>query len=320
MGKKRVYLFVCLICIFIVRSFGAVHNILPTASEYNYLKAIANMTNTVSLDTQYYNHPDNIILIPGFVIINLIALITKGTLCTGPVSLVLTGSTDPTYFADNFEFYLSIARVINVLFSILAIYFIYKIAETIKNNAGIWAAIFASVFPSYNVWSGCVLSDTAVTAIAAAAIYFSIQYMKTREKRFLYVTTCLCGVCTMQKYTGLLTCMLVVWLVIYDHIADIKNFGKFLGTCVVDGIKLIAIYIMSIIICAPNVVTNFGRVVQILITEARPYQMRADGLGFFGNILFYINTYWTQMGLWLSLLCIIGVVFLVKNKNISYVY
>ena len=60
--KKRLFLWIIVICTAMVRVYGAIHNMIPTASEVNFLHAIERMTNTVSLDTQYYNHPDNIIL------------------------------------------------------------------------------------------------------------------------------------------------------------------------------------------------------------------------------------------------------------------
>ena len=86
----------------------------------------------------------------------------------------------------------------NVFFSLLAIYFIYKIAEELYDNSGILAAILAAVFPSYNVWSGCVLSDTA---LAAVAIYYAIKYMKERKKKYLIITTVMCAVSTTQIYS-----------------------------------------------------------------------------------------------------------------------
>lgn len=182
----------------------------------------------------------------------------------------------------------------NVFFSLLAIYFIYKIAEELYDNSGILAAILAAVFPSYNVWSGCVLSDTA---LAAVAIYYAIKYMKERKKKYLIITTVMCAVSTTQKYTALLTCTLVVALVVCDQSYQIKKLSTFLWCCVKEGFEMILIYILAFIISAPNVVTNFGRTIQIIISEGRPYHQGADGLGFFGNIQFYSDVYWTQMEL-----------------------
>lgn len=313
--RKRLFLLIITICTAIVRVYGAIHNMIPTASEVNFLHAIERMTNTVSLDTQYYNHPDNIILIVEFIVINLFSLISYGSLCTGTIQQVMTGDTSAEFFANHIDTYLQVSRVTNVCFSLLAIYFIYRIAEEIKENSGLLAALLTAVFPSYNVWSGCVLSDTAVTAIAAIVIFFAVKYLKDRKRLDLVLTTVFCGVCTAQKYTAALTCLIVIVLVVSDHIYQHKKAGRFLLDCLKDGIQLIAVYLISFTVCAPNVVTNFGRTIQILISEGRPYHQGADGLGFFGNLRFYGDVYWTQMGVLLTVAALFGVIWVFRNKR-----
>lgn len=313
--SKKLYLWIILMCTALVRFYGAIHNIIPTASEVNFLHAIERMTNTVSLDTQYYNHPDNIILIVGFIVINLFSLISYGGLCTGTIQQVMTGDTTAEFFANHIDTYLEVSRVSNVCFSLLAIYFIYRIAEDIKENSGLLAALLAAVFPSYNVWSGCVLSDTAVTAIAAIVIFFAVKYLKEHKRLDLILTTVFCGVCTAQKYTAALTCLIVIFLVVSDHIYQHKKAGRFLLDCLKDGIQLIAVYLISFTVCAPNVVTNFGRTVQILISEGRPYHQGADGLGFLGNLRFYGDVYWTQMGILLTVAALFGLIWVFRNKK-----
>ena len=49
-------------------------------------------------------------------------------------------------------------------------------------------------------------------------IFFAVEYLKNRKRLDLILTTVFCGVCTAQKYTAALTCLIVIALVVSDHI------------------------------------------------------------------------------------------------------
>lgn len=96
--NKKVMLALILALRAVVRIWGAINNMIPTSSELNFLHAIEQMTNSVSLDSQYYNHPDNVILMVGFIVINVFSLISNHTLCTGSIKEVISGNTTPPLF------------------------------------------------------------------------------------------------------------------------------------------------------------------------------------------------------------------------------
>lgn len=73
-----------------------------------------------------------------------------------------------------------------------------------------------------------------------------------------------------------------------------------------------------IFVIAPNLFTDFQSVVTTFIAEARPNHVGQDGLGFIGNLKFYLQTIGDSFGLISYLMFAAGIAFLAKNRRFEH--
>lgn len=302
----------------ILRFYGAVHaTAVPYPSEQNVLKSVEYMTQTVSLDTNFFNHPDTVLLYAVLMVINAVSFIKTGNTVCGSISSVINGVPGSEYFAAHMIEYLYIGRCVNVFFSLVTIFICYLIGNRFKPKFGLLAAVFVALFPSYNIWSGLMLSDTCLTMLITIAVYFSICYMQNKKYRYIVFTIIACALATIQKYPGLISVCLVVYLICNKNIhflqeKEYKNYGK---SVIVDGIKAVGIFIVTCMAAAPALVIHFPYVIKAFISESGDVHLGADGLGFFGNLWFYIKVFVNQAGWVTAIGAIAGGALLIKNKS-----
>ena len=293
----------------------------PYPSESNVLNAVRYMTENATLDTDFYNHPDNILILCVFLVTNLYSMITTGNLISGSISSIISRTIDASYFASHFTEYLAIARCVNVAFSLIVVFVCYKIGNRLKPKCGLLAAIFAALFSSYTNWSTLLLSDTCLMALLLFAVHYAMKYLDNIEdNKYLYATTVFCGLATIQKYPGALSVLLVVYLVCVKHQKTFQeSWQRYFATVIGEGIKLAVLYFVTCMLFAPNLVIHIPVVIKILISESRDTHLGSDGLGYLGNLWFYIKCFINQSG-WIMLgLSALGTVLFIKRKQIKNV-
>ena len=325
MKNKRIehlMLVILIVLTAVVRFWMAINSTpVPYPSESNVLNAVRYMTENATLDTDFYNHPDNILIFCVFLATNLYSMITMGNLISGSISSIISRTIDASYFASHFTEYLAIARCVNVVFSLIVVLVCYKIGNRIKPKCGLLAAFFVALFSSYTNWSTLLLSDTCLMALLLIAVYYAMKYLdNTSDNKYLYVTTVFCGLATIQKYPGALSVLLVVYLVCVKHRKMFKeSWQRYFAAVIGEGIKLAGLYFVTCMLFAPNLVIHFPVVIKILISESRDTHLGSDGLGYLGNLWFYIKCFINQSG-WIMLgLSALGTVLFIKTKQIKNV-
>lgn len=325
MKNKRIehlMLIILIVLTAVVRFWMAVNSTtVPYPSESNVWNAVRYMTENATLDTDFYNHPDNILIFCVFAVTNLYSMITTGNLISGSISSIISRTIDASYFASHFTEYLTIARCVNVVFSLIVVLACYKIGNRLKPKCGLLAALFVALFSSYTNWSALLLSDTCLMALLLLAVYYAMKYLDdTSDSKYLYATTVFCGLATIQKYPGALCVLLVVYLVCVKHQKLFKeSWRRYFVGVISEGIKLAGLYFVTCMLFAPNLVIHIPVVIKILISESRDTHLGADGLGYLGNLWFYIKCFINQSG-WIMLgLFALGTVLFVKEKNLKKV-
>lgn len=320
--RKKIFEYTLLLLIItaaaVLRFYGAVHaTAVPYPSEENVLKSVEYMTQTVSLDTNFFNHPDTVLLYAVLIVINVVSFIKTGNIVCGSISSVISGNPGSEYFAEHMIEFLYTGRCVNVLFSLVTIFICYLIGNRFKPRFGILAALFASLFPSYNIWSGLMLSDTCLTMLITTAVYFSICYMQNKKNIYMVFTIIACALAAIQKYPGLISVCLVVYLICNKNIQFMKEkeYKNYMKSVIVDGIKAAGIFIVTCMAAAPALVIHFPYVIKAFVSEAGSVHLGADGLGYFGNIWFYIKVFINQAGLLTVVGSIAGGLFLIRNKS-----
>jgi hypothetical protein len=82
-------------------------------------------------------------------------------------------------------------------------------------------------------------------------------------------------------------------------------------------IKLFGFFLFSLLLVAPNLFIQFGKVIDAIKFEARSTHLGADNLGWFGNMFFYVKSYFSFVNLIGILLIFFGVFSLFKCKDIK---
>ena len=318
-AKGVLFLTVLIVVTAVFRIYGAIHSTpIPYPSEANVMNSVNYMTENVTLETEFYAHPDQPLLYASLIGTNAFELITRGKTVSGPVSMVaknyISGHPGSDYFAKNISRTLKSGRCVNVMFSLVVILLFFMIGNRVKPRFGWLAALFAALFPSYNMWSGFLLSDTGLTMFMLTAVLFSVCYIQTENNIYTVLTTISCALATTQKYPGLLSVVLVVYCVLYKNRALIGKKKHFVRAVIWDGLKLTGIFAVAVIVAAPSLVIHFPYVINAFIAESGDVHLGADGLGYFGNMWFYIKVFINQAGLVPIAAAAVGIYFIIKNK------
>ena len=110
------------------------------------------------------------------------------------------------------------------------------------------------------------------------------MYLESGKTRWLWLSVVVTGIGISIKYPAGILCLLIAAMVIYRCIRE-KTYGMIIRY----GFLSIGLLLLTLFIIAPNLFTDFHSVYETLVFEARPNHLGADGLGWFGNLRFYLN-------------------------------
>ena len=82
-----------------------------------------------------------------------------------------------------------------------------------------------------------------------------------------------------------------------------------------DGLKSFVLFALALFILAPNVFIHYQKAIAQITIEARDTHPGADGLGWLGNMNFYLHDFLSYANILMVLLAIIGVIGIVKTRK-----
>jgi len=216
-----------------------------------------------------------------------------------------------TFSRENINsLYVMVGRALSALFGVICIFFVWLIGKQIHKNAGIICALLFALYPNFIQHSHYITPEIYQTAFTLAMTYFAIIYVNNQKFKILFMA-CFCAAlafCT--KYPALFSFPIIIASIIYANSHSLK---KQINICFIAFITFgICVFIISpiLIIDLPNVIIS-------VIREARSTQLGADGLGFWGNLLFYLKCYANHSGIIIVILTIFGFISLYKeNKSL----
>jgi len=224
-----------------------------------------------------------------------------------------------TYWENQLTFYYYGRMLICIIGSLIPIV-AYKIGKEFKINFAIPAAIVFAFFPSFVIHSHYITPDIPITLITLLVILFSIKYLKDEKLIYLYLATIFSAINTAEKYPGLLS-IVIIFLTI--SIQTLRNDELLLREKISNLLKgvlsIVGVFFLSFYLVAPNVFIEFGKVIQTIQYEARSTHLGADNLGWFGNMIFYIERFSSFTNLFAIIFIISGLFFIIKTKKINFV-
>lgn len=176
------------------------------------------------------------------------------------------------------------------------------------------AASFVAFSSLYVKNSAFATPDIVLTFLIVLFAYGALCYLEDGKKRFLYMDIVIIGAGITLKYPAAILCLPLALMVILR--------AGFVEKGPLDIVKYafisIGLILVTVLVMAPNLITDFGSVYTNVIEEARPNHLGADGLGFFGNAIYYLKELWKDIGLITVIPFISGIVYIIKNRGLRW--
>lgn len=153
--------------------------------------------------------------------------------------------------------------------------------------------------------------DIVLTFFVLLFAYFFIRYIEEGRKTFLYACIAIIGISVTIKYPAALLCAPLAFMVIYRKLRIEKKPWDILRYALIS----IFLIILEAFLIAPNLFLSFGKTVETIMVEARPIHLGADGLGFSGNLKYYLSTVTDRIGNVSAVFFLSGIVFLLLNRS-----
>lgn len=238
-------------------------------------------------------------------------LIQINSILYSMVSFAFYGSSVQEVAASHKDIFFLTARIITASFGIGTIFLSYKIGSRIKKQIGLVAAFLFAFLPSFVDHAHYATPDVSTVFFMLLFILVSGYYMEEPSDKNLVLLSVVVGAFITIKYTGAILCICIAIAVILQGTKN-KSFKLVLK----HGVLSIIIILLTIFLISPVLFLNFGSVQAAFIKEARTTHLGADGLGFMGNLVYYIKVYLQSSGILLVLFWVAGFVYLIKQKKI----
>lgn len=204
-------------------------------------------------------------------------------------------SADLAFGGRAIVFYL-LARGFTAIWGVLMIPLCFLILERIRKGTGLAGALLVTFWPMFVQHSAYATPDIVLTFWVMLVTYLSMRYVEAPSRKRL---TCLCiaaAVGITIKYTCAICCIWIAFVVCFKCIREKRYFD-----ILRDGAYCILIVLAACFFLAPNLFTNIGMTASTIAGEARTEHLGADGLGFWGNLAYYVRIFVRYSG-WESLL------------------
>ncbi len=217
-------------------------------------------------------------------------------------------------FSKHPSLYVFLSRIITACLGslmILSMFFLGK--EVGGKKVGLLASAFTAFFPSFIRHSHYATPDIPLAFFISMVALWISKYMKTRKLKFLILGCLFSGIATAEKYPGILSMTMIFFGVVFSHRRKGKDILKLLPLSII-------IFLFSFFIAAPFVFLNYKEVLKALAEEKASYHLGASGLGWGGNLSYYIGTWLDNTGILLSLFFLLGLVlFILKFRTYARV-
>lgn len=244
---------------------------LLNSDEHNVIMpALDMLTNGTYLVDVFY-HPDHLQIKICAVLFNLYAFLTHGT--------------DAASLGEIPAFY-TIGRLVPSLCATAMVPIAYCTAERCRERTGLWTAFVIAFLPQFVWYSGFASPDMPLSLITLIVIYLGLRYLKEPELRWAMFLGLAIGLGMTIKYPAVFFALYGTGLAIIVN-ARARTLKRALGHITAAT----GTAVLTVLIVAPNLIFDFSSVAASLIGEARPNHLGADDLGFFGNLWFYMQSF-----------------------------
>jgi hypothetical protein len=267
------------------------------------LNPIMKMTTERTLNPGNFNRPNQILYLINFFFLNGISFLKYGT------------SFDNAFPANQLFFYYYARFLIAVLGSLIPVV-AYKIGKELRPKMGVLTSLVFAFFPPYISHSLFITPDVPITLFSLLVIYFALRYLKMGQEKYLIIATVFSAITTAEKYPGLISLGIIfLAIIIKTFDAPPASIWHKLWKISKKALIYALIFAVALFIVAPFLFIEYQMVIEALIRESRSTHLGADNLGFTGNLVFYVQSFFNGINLIALFFLAVGIFALLKWKD-----
>lgn len=310
---QKIYEVILLVAIFMfslaIRRIAMKHGfpLLTHPDESTIIYPVLSMTTKHTLNPGNFNRPDQILYYLNFIYLNAVSFIAYGV----NVAKAFGDHTLDFYFYSRF-----LISVMGSLIPIVA----YQIGKQFKPRFAFPAALVFTLFPLYVEHSVYITPDIPITLFTMLILYFTIRFVNSDAKRYLIFATIFAAINTAEKYPGLISITIIIAGIAIQIFGKKSNESRNkIKSFIIQIIQISLIYLASLFLVAPYIFLDHQSVIDALIRESRSTHLGADNLGWFGNLWFYVKTFYRYTNIFGVIFFAIGVYGIWRSKQKSIV-
>ena len=152
--------------------------------------------------------------------------------------------------------------------------------------------------------------DIVLTFFVLLFVLLAQSYLESGKAAWLWLSVAVTGIGISIKYPAAILCLVIAAMVIFQCTRE-RTYGKIIPY----GLLSIALLLATVFMIAPNLFTDFRSVYDTLVFEARPNHLGADGLGWLGNIRFYLNAMIVDLEPLSLMGAVAGLIWVLRNHS-----
>lgn len=190
---------------------------------------------------------------------------------------------------ETFGVNLFAARLVPVIFSVLALWIIYELASSMYGEKiGLLSAVFLSVMPGYFWLSQGALLESSLVFFVAASLLFFYQWLIKRQDKMLVFTGVALGLGFLAKYQIIIAALILVLSILFLARKELKlAFKKFTITVVAAVLVVTPWLVITYQLYASEFLKQWLYALQVGNPERSVYSER-----FFQPVFYLIDMVW----------------------------
>ncbi len=284
----------------------------------------------LKFDLPYYTHPDEIYIMSPLRTMSLNRTLDPGTygypafpsfysryLVLNLISHIKFGMNyGEVYWRDPSLFYLA-SRFITAIHGALIPVVAWFIGRKFKQVNFSWvAAVLFTFYPAYILHSHYVTVDIPLTLHVMLVLLFCLEYLSTKRSCWSVLASVFVAVAALEKYPGILSAGIVLTAIAIRAISKDEKNNRLGWRFFIKTISLnLGVTLIAAVIIAPWLFINFDFAWKQILVEARPEHLGADGLGWGGNLFFYLKDFYSNSGLIISGFAVVGLIVTILMKD-----
>jgi Dolichyl-phosphate-mannose-protein mannosyltransferase len=225
---------------------------------------------------------------------------------------LLHGSSPQSVYAADPAPFILISRTITACFGVAMIVVANLIGRRFNRTIGVLAAFLVAFFPMYVDHSHLATPDVPLSLTLMIVILGCMRYLDSPSWGNLLLAGFAVSVSIAIKYPGALGAIMIAITVITSAVR-----ARAWSRILVHGAAALAAVVGFLFAISPVLFTKGPTVVLEMTAQAGGTHLGADGLGWFGNMGFYAQTFATTVGVLLLVCFALGVMWSVRLRLIQ---